>query len=120
MSLLYGEIETVSLGDSVLVISRKYFGETVWTVINNSNSLIEVKISPENGKAEIVSISSEITANTSDSKKNTVAVGWYQAKSKQGNIYALNGGLVAVEKNESAVQVRISKKSYEILKLSSL
>ncbi len=120
MSLLYGELETHSMGDSVLVISRKYFGETVWTVINNSNSLIEVKISPENGKAEIVSISSEITANTSDSKKNTVAVGWYQAKLKQGNIYALNGGLVAVEKNESAVQVRISKKSYEILKLSSL
>ncbi len=118
MALLYGELETSSLGDSVLVIRRRYFGESVWTIINNSNSSIELKINTQTGLAEITSVSA--ATSTADSKKDSVKVNIYQATSRFGNIAAFRGGIIKTGVNEPTAVVRVPKKKYEILSLSAL
>ncbi|MFN5889400.1 MAG: alpha-amylase family glycosyl hydrolase [Bacteroidota bacterium] len=118
MALLYGELETSSLGDSVLVIRRRYFGESVWTIINNSNSSIEVKINTETGKAEIISILPVAASSNVEGKKNNVQVGVFQAKSRFGKIDAFRGGIITTGINEPTAVLRVPKKKYEILGLS--
>ena len=118
MALLYGELETQSLGDSVLVIRRRYFGESVWTVINNSNSSIELKINTQTGKAEI--ISTAIGSSKADGKKDNSQVKLYQATSKFGKIAAFRGGIITTGINELTAVLRIPQKKYEILSLSAL
>ena len=118
MALLYGELETQSLGDSVLVIRRRYFGESVWTVINNSNSSIELKINTQTGQAEI--ISTAIGSSKADGKKDNSQVKLYQATSKFGKIAAFRGGIIKTGANEPTAVLRIPQKKYEILSLSAL
>lgn len=118
MALLYGELETQSLGDSVLVIRRRYFGESVWTVINNSNSSIELKINTQTGQAEI--ISTAIGSSKADGKKDNSQVKLYQATSKFVKIAAFRGGIIKTGTNEPTAVLRVPQKKYEILSLSTL
>lgn len=118
MALLYGELETQSLGDSVLVIRRRYFGESVWTVINNSNSSIELKINTQTGQAEI--ISNAVGSSKADGKKDNSQVKLYQATSKFGKIAAFRGGIIKTGTNEPTAVLRVPQKKYEILSLSAL
>jgi len=118
MALLYGELETQSLGDSVLVIRRRYFGESVWTVINNSNSSIELKINTQTGQAEI--ISTAVGSSKADGKKDNSQVKLYQATSKFGKIAAFRGGIIKTGTNEPTAVLRVPQKKYEILSLSAL
>jgi glycosidase len=118
MALLYGELETQSLGDSVLVIRRRYFGESVWTVINNSNSSIELKINTQTGQAEI--ISTAVGSSKADGKKDNSQVKLFQATSKFGKIAAFRGGIIKTGTNEPTAVLRVPQKKYEILSLSAL
>lgn len=120
MALLYGELETSSLGDSVLVIRRRYFGESVWTVINNSHSSIEVKINTETGKTEIISSATEAASSITDGQKESKQLNVSQAKSKLGVIAAFRGGIISADVSDSTAVLRVTRKKYEILRLSAL